>query len=252
MRFGRLFVFCAVFCGMTAGANAQFTTKSNSGFTSKERTPAAAPAAPKASSYTHKNATAPAARPAAPAASPEKKNAAATNSFTTQTRPSEASAAKPAAAPAKPMFRPRPQEPEAAEEDDELPSFDALEGKSAQTANPDLPPPPPPKGEIWFYISDFTYSDTTGMTMNCDWKVVVQNRTDTPIQKIKVSYSLLDSVSHVPIERVQPNGSLVKNRAAYTAKCPAMSRVKPKVVVKKCAFGPLKTPEECQKYFVVK
>ena len=88
--------------------------------------------------------------------------------------------------------------------------------------------------------------------MNCRWKVVVQNKTDTPIADMRINYSLLDFGAQAHIKKVAPNGSVVLNHASYTEKCPGMAQVKPKASVKKCKMGALTTPEECLKYIIVK
>ena len=220
MRLSRLAVLLTVFAGMSLPAAAQYTTRGGEAGSSVPRSTDAAPAAGTASGFTSRSASKAKARPAAGQA----------------------------------IFRPRPKEetvPESTENDDELPSFEVLEGKTSGTPQENVPPPPPPKGEIWFYISGFEYRDLTGRTMNCIWKVVVQNRTDTPIKRMELSYQLLDVDFVVRLNPVEPNGSAVTAHAAYTPKCPAMSHVRPKVGVIKCKMGPL-TDQECLRYIIVK
>ena len=192
MHLGRLAVLCTVFIGASLSAEAQYTSKTTtSGFTTKTTAATTSPAPVKP---TNTNTTAARSNPytgnrAAPAQ-------AKTNSFTTNSGTKTTPAAQANAAPTQAVFRPRPQAAPVSEaDDDELPSFDVLEGtggsnQGAQGSN--LPPPPPPKGEIWLYITDFDYRDTTGMTMNCGWKAVIQNRTDTPISQLKLFYKLID------------------------------------------------------------
>ena len=214
MHLGRFALFLTFFLGISASAQAQYTTKTApSGFTKK-----------------------------------------------TSDSPSR-QAPKPAAAQAKPtssqpVFRPRPQAVmEMPEDDDELPSFEALEkGKNAagdQASAAPLPPPPAPKGEIWFYISDFAYRDRTGMTMNCDWKVVVQNRTDMTIEQFDIGYQLLDLNFILYSDPIAAGASTVTDHATFSEKCPAMTRVKPKITIEKCKIGAL-TGQSCLSYIVVK
>ncbi len=245
---GRLILLFAVFIGISVPAKAQYTSKSaasSSGYTqntAQTAQPAAKPSAAPTSQAKQGN-------PYTGNSVPKAKTSYTTNSNTT----APTAQAKPTQA----VFRPRPQAPEtASSDDDELPSFDALEGKKGSAtgtnqAAQNVPPPPPPKGEIWFYIADFAYRDRTGKTMNCDWKVVIQNRTDTAITSLSLSYTLLDMISAAGVTKLAPNASTVINHAFYSPKCPAMSRIKPKIGVTKCKFGPL-TDQDCAKYLVVK
>ena len=224
MRFSRLFVFPLVFAAMTATAQAQYTSKSTTK-TTASKTPTQA---------TTK-----------------------TNTQTTGTNPytgsgTKTTAAAPAAKqqPAQPTFRPRPQQQPVAmpqtEGDDELPSFDALEKPvaaaqgSAQGSN--LPPPPPPKGEIWIYIADPSYRDLTGHTMNCSWKVVLQNKTNEEIKKLKITYTLTG---------VAANSSRVWDQGMFSEKCPAIIQSKPKIKVISCQMGTV-SDQGCMSYIVVK
>jgi len=214
MRLCRQALLLAVFAGLAMPAAAQYTTNgaAPSGYTSK---PAGATAAT-----------------ATPAAAPARK----------QVRPSAG----------QPVFRPRPQEEIPAAADDELPSFEALESKSSvQKEEENLPPPPPPKGEIWVYIADMQYEDPNGATMACDWKVVVQNRTDTKIEEMKLSYQLLDLFFHLYVDPIEAGGSFVAEHASFSQKCPALMHVKPKVGVERCKFGIL-NGQECASYIIVK
>lgn len=227
MRFSRLFVLSLVFTGFALSARAQYTSKSAApaGTTAKKTVAAAAPAA-KTNPYTGTKA-APAARPAA-------------------NRPQ----------PAQQTFRPRPQAvmPQTAG-DDELPSFDALEKpvaaaqSSAQGSN--LPPPPPPKGEIWFYIAETAYRDLTGLTMNCTWKVVLQNKTDTEIRSLKVVYNLLGEKIPADFSNVAPKSSVVIKHGMYSEKCPAISQTKPKINIDTCKLGTV-SGQDCSKYIIIK
>lgn len=213
MRLCRQALLLAVLAGLSMPAAAQYTTNgaAPSGYTSK---PAGTTAAP------------------ATAAAPARK----------QVRPSAG----------QPVFRPRPQEEIPAAADDELPSFEALESKnSSQPEEENLPPPPPPKGEIWVYIADMNYEDPHGATVTCDWKVVVQNRSDTKIDSMTISYTLLDLYFLLYVKETEAGGSFVQNHGSFSEKCPALSRVKPKVSVERCKFGTLKD-QECASYIIVK
>lgn len=229
MRFSRLFVLSLIFTGSALSAQAQYTSRS----------PASTETASK---KTETTAPAPAAR---------------TNPYTGTGVASAAQVAKPQQQPAQPVFRPRPQPaamPQTAG-DDELPSFDALEKPtaaaqgSAQGSN--LPPPPPPKGEIWFYTTNFAYRDLTGRTMNCTWKVVLQNKTDTEISQLKVVYTLLGEKIPSFFSKVAPNSSVVMTHGMFSEKCPAVSQTKPKVEVVSCKLGTA-TGQDCSKYIVIK
>lgn len=264
MRLCRLFLFMAAFIGLTAPAQAQYTSRS-----SGSAGTAAVPQAP--------------ARPA-PAQQPQPARQAApapasANTFTTtgqaaqtQAAPAAAQAAAPAAAPAAqtaPRFRPRPTAPvqTSAEGEDDLPSFSAFEqntssaasGTPAAQAQPgqpaeaaaNLPPPEPPKGEIWLYITDFTYSDVNGMFMNCNWKLVLQNRTNTPIETMRLTYTLLGETSPIFYNNVKPNASVVEVRGVYSDKCPAMANIKPTVEVVSCRLGTI-TGKDCSGYIKIK
>lgn len=229
MRFSRLFVLSLVFTGFALSAQAQYTSRSPTPAetATKTGTTTAAPAA-KTNPYTGTGAAT-----AAPAAKQQ------------QPQPAQA------------VFRPRPQPavmPQTAG-DDELPSFDALEKPvaaaqgSAQGSN--LPPPPPPKGEIWFYTTDFSYRDLTGRTMNCTWKVVLQNKTDTEIKQLKVVYTLLGEKIPSFFSKVAPNSSVVATDGMFSEKCPAISQTKPKVEIVTCKMGTA-TGQDCSKYIVIK
>lgn len=227
MRFSRLFVLSLVFTGSALSAQAQYTSRS----------PAPAETAAK---KTQTTAAAPTTR---------------TNPYTGTGAAPAAQAAKPQQ-PAQPVFRPRPQPaamPQAG--DDELPSFDALEKPvaaaqgSAQGSN--LPPPPPPKGEIWFYTTNFSYRDLTGRTMNCTWKVVLQNKTDAEITQLQVVYTLLGEEIPASFSKVASNVSVVMTHGMFSEKCPAISQTKPKVQVVSCKMGTA-IGQDCSKYIVIK
>ncbi|MBR4126945.1 MAG: hypothetical protein IKR09_05185 [Alphaproteobacteria bacterium] len=211
MRLYRLAVLLAVFAGISTSAEAQYTSRSKS----------------------------------------------ASSGFTTKAAAQQAtSSGKQATTQA--VFRPRPEQSKnEAADDDELPSFEALESKNsaaAQNANaPSVPPPPPPKGEIWIYKTNFHYENLTGMpeTMNCNWDVVVQNKTDTTIDKLTMPYYLFNKYFVINVSSLAPNASFVDKNIIYSPQCPAMGQTKPKLSITKCKMGGLKD-QECLKYIVLK
>lgn len=270
MRLCRSFLFMTVFIGLTAPAQAQYTSRS----ADTAPAPSAAPA------------PAPAARPAVQPQQVQPAAPSPANTFTTTRQTSQPQQAAPAAAtaaaatpaaPAAPRFRPRPTAPAAAsaEGENDVPSFSAFEqtpasgttaagntaaGASAAQAQPgqtggaaaaNVPPPEPPKGEIWLYITDFTYSDVNGMFMNCNWKLVLQNRTNTPIETMRLTYTLLGESSPIFYNNIQPNASVVEVRGVYSDKCPAMANIKPTVEVVSCRLGTI-TGKDCSGYIKIK
>ena len=211
MRLYRLAVLLAVLAGISTSANAQYTSKSKA----------------TSSGFTTKATAQP--------------TTASAKQTTTQA-----------------VFRPRPEQPKnTAADDDELPSFEALESKNSATAQnadaPSVPPPPPPKGEIWVYKTNFHHENLTGMpeTMNCNWDIVVQNKTDTPIDKLIMPYYLFDKYFVIKVSSLAPNASFVDKNIIYSPQCPAMRQTKPKLSIKKCKIGSLKD-QECLKYIVLK
>lgn len=211
MRLCRLAVLLAVFAGISSPAAAQYTSKSK------------------------------------PASS----------GFTTSSTARSSADSDAKKAPAQGVFRPRPQAEQpksAASNDDELPSFEALESKNSEKVqNAGAPSAPPPKGEIWFYKTNFHYENLTGMpeTMNCEWDVVVQNKTDTPIDRLVLTYYLFDRYFVVKVPSLAPNASFVDKNIIFSPQCPAMRQTKPKMGVKKCKMGS-QTDQECLKYIVLK
>lgn len=196
-----------------------------------------------------------------------------------QARPAQAAQqARPAAA------RVRPQAAVAADEgDSDMPSFEAFakpaaasvsaaaQGSAApaQRVNPYAvrrqPQTAPaaqgsaqgsrqivwPQGEIWMYISDFSWGDIDGAYVHCKWKAVLQNRTDTPIKSLKVGFTVRDSYSGLSFSNVKPRGAVVKNMMIYSNLCPAMQNVKPKIEVQSCRMGDI-SGKDCSKYIVIK
>ncbi|HBO59606.1 MAG TPA: hypothetical protein DD624_06845 [Alphaproteobacteria bacterium] len=108
-----------------------------------------------------------------------------------------------------------------------------------------------PKGEIWMYISDFSWGDVDGAYVHCKWKAVLQNRTDTPIKTLKVGFTVRDSYSGLTFLNVKPRGAVVKNMMVYSNLCPSMQNVKPKIEVQSCRMGDI-SGKDCSKYIVIK
>lgn len=264
MRFCRLLALSIAFAGLSVPARAQYTSKSTAATTPAT---AARPAAAPANRYT---APTPAAATAKPTANPytgktttAAPKTAAANPYTGRTTAAAPKTATvPAAQQQRPVFRPRPQQPvlPATDGDDDLPSFDALESGSsaakpaatAATQGSNLPPPPPPpKGEVWVYIADFQYRDLTGLTMNCTWKLVTQNKTNADISKLEIKYTLMGDEFPLYIGKIPSNKSSVEIQGMYSSKCPALTQVKPKVEIVACKMGSV-SGQDCAKYIVVK
>ena len=256
MRFCRLLALSIAFAGLSVPVRAQYTSKSTTTATTTP-TAAAKPAAP-----TNRYTSSTTAATAKPAVNPYTGKTAAATPKTTAVNPYKGRTATttPAAQQQRPVFRPRPQPvlPAAGGEDD-LPSLDALESNpaakpaaaaTAQGSNLP-PPPPPPKGEIWIYIADFQYRDLTGLTMNCTWKLVTQNKTNADISKLEIKYSLMGDEFPLYIGKIPSNKSSVDIQGMYSSKCPALTQVKPKVEVVTCKMGSV-SGQDCAKYIVVK
>lgn len=218
MRSDRLFLFTVVFAGLACSAQAQYTSKStsSSGYTTNRKT----------TTQQHAPST----------------------SATFRPRPS---ATKETATPARRVITPAAKAAGSETDDDELPSFSAFEKSERKAAKNVVPEP---KGEVWFYIADFSYENVTGNPdfMNCQWKVVVQNRTDSKIGRYTIDYKLLDEEFSYDVGGLDAGGSRVSSHGTYSPKCPGLGQVKPKVGVRNCDFGPLNKPEQCQKYLIVK
>lgn len=267
MRFCRLLALSIAFAGCGVPARAQYTSKSTTA-TPAAATTAARPAAPAtANRYTSSTTATATAKPAAnpytggtTAAAPKTTSA---NPYTgrTTTAATPKTTAAAAAQQQRPVFRPRPQPVlPATGGDDDLPSFDALESApsaarpaaaaTAQGSNLP-PPPPPPKGEVWVYIADFQYRDLTGLTMNCTWKLVAQNKTNADISKLEIKYTLMGDEFPIYLGKIPSNKSKVTIQGMYSSKCPALTQVKPKVEVVSCKMGSV-SGQDCSKYIVIK
>ncbi len=256
MRFCRLLALSIAFAGLSVPVRAQYTSKSTTTATTTP-TAAAKPAAP-----TNRYTSSTTAATAKPAVNPYTGKTTAATPKTTAVNPytGRTATTTPAAQQQRPVFRPRPQPVlPATGGDDDLPSFDALESNpaakpaaaaTAQGSNLP-PPPPPPKGEIWIYIADFQYRDLTGLTMNCTWKLVTQNKTNADISKLEIKYSLMGDEFPLYIGKIPSNKSSVDIQGMYSSKCPALTQVKPKVEVVTCKMGSV-SGQDCAKYIVVK
>lgn len=108
-----------------------------------------------------------------------------------------------------------------------------------------------PKGEIWVYMSDFSWGDINGSFVHCEWKAVLQNRTDTTIDSLKIAFVVRESYSELTFNGIKPRGANVRGMMVYSDLCPAMQGVKPKISVLSCRMGDI-TGSDCSKYVVVK
>lgn len=196
-------------------------------------------------------------------------------------RPTQAASTSSTAKPAAAQFRPRPTAQEDSEGASDLPSFEAFQkpaaqGSAVQNAAPAqrinpyavrrqgsaqtqnaaaqgsvVPEIVWPKGEIWVYMSDFEWGDIDGAFVHCKWKIVLQNRTDTAIQNLKLEFVVRDSYNDPTFNNIQPRGAMVKKIMVYSNQCPAMKGVKPKIKVKSCTMGDIEG-SDCSKYIVIK
>lgn len=240
----RFISLLALFACFAMPAHAQYTTNS------KTTAPAAKaqPAAQQRSAYQARPAqTAQQARPAAARVRPQAAVAATDEgdsdmpSFEAFAKPAAASASAAAQGSAAPAQRVNPyavrRQPQTAP---------AAQG-SAQGSRQIVWP----QGEIWMYISDFSWGDIDGAYVHCKWKAVLQNRTDTPIKSLKVGFTVRDSYSGLSFSNVKPRGAVVKNMMIYSNLCPAMQNVKPKIEVQSCRMGDI-SGKDCSKYIVIK
>ena len=108
-----------------------------------------------------------------------------------------------------------------------------------------------PKGEIWIYMSDFSWGDIDGAFVHCEWKAVLQNRTDTAINSLKISFVVKESYSELVFNNIKPRGANVQEMMVYSNLCPAMQGVKPKIKVLSCRMGDI-SGSDCSKYVVIK
>lgn len=241
----RFISLLALFACFAMPAHAQYTTNS------KTTAPAAKaqPAAQQRSAYQARPAqTAQQARPAAARVRPQAAAAADEGdadmpSFEAFAKPAAAQQSRPAAAQgsAAPAQRVNPyavrRQPQTAP---------AAQG-SAQGSHQIVWP----KGEIWVYLSDFTWGDIDGAFVHCEWKAVLQNRTDTTISSLKISYVVKESYSELTFNNIKPRGADVRGMMFYSDSCPAMQGAKPQVKVLSCRMGDI-SGSDCSKYVVVK
>lgn len=254
MRICRLFVLSAFLIGVSLSANAQYTSKSSSGFTSK--TSAAAPkpqpqqaktyAAPasagtaKTNSYTNS-----ASASAAGRTSYTNSNTATTNSAV-NARPAAAMQVRPTA-PAAGAFRPKaPITTSSADntEDsgDELPSFDVIEDngtpRTPEQQKQLIQMPEKPDGEILIYFTDFIVDDSSGDPVMCSWNIVVQNNTNLSVQALRFTYKLMETEAQIALKNIAPGSSKQKPQGAFTKSCYTMKQKKLKTIeIKKCKIG---------------
>jgi len=108
---------------------------------------------------------------------------------------------------------------------------------------------PVPKGEIWIYTTGYEQGELLGR-VHCSWKVVLQNRGDTQITKLKVAFVWPNYESEVNYSDVPSNQSKTTDMFMYSPNCPSL-RTKPRIVTKECEIGPMKA-DDCSKYVIAK
>ncbi|MBO4521316.1 MAG: hypothetical protein J5787_08940 [Alphaproteobacteria bacterium] len=240
MHLNRLIFLSMVFIGLAATADAQYTNRSS--YTAR---PTQGYAQPTRSTQGYAQPTR-----STTGSAPQAKT---TTSYVN--KPSQATA--PQQPQTAPTFRPR--QPVTADADDELPSFESLEGQQANNgaANGEgaegtetTPPPPPPKGQIWIYMTNF--KDEGGHSRYCKWEIVVQNRTDTDLKDLKIKHKLGNAYTQISVESVAAGASAISKTGIYNSKCPEMKVSKPtELNAISCKLGPV-NGKDCNSYFVVK
>ncbi|MBO4643619.1 MAG: hypothetical protein J5716_03305 [Alphaproteobacteria bacterium] len=256
MHLNRLIFLSMVFIGLAATADAQYTNRSS--YTARPTQGYAQPTKPTQGYAQPTRSTQGYAQPTKTTqgyAQPTRTTTGSAPQARTTTsyvnKPSQAQTAEPQA---KPTFRPR--QPVTADADDELPSFDSLEGQQANNgaANAEggeaVPPPPPPKGQIWIYLTNF--KDEGGHSRYCSWEIVVQNRTDADLKDLSIKYKLGNAFSDIAVESLAAGATAVDKNGIYNSKCPEMKVSKPtELNAISCKLGPV-NGKDCNSYFVVK
>ena len=108
---------------------------------------------------------------------------------------------------------------------------------------------PVPKGEVWLYTAGYEQGELMGR-VHCSWKVVLQNRSDTPIKSLRVALVWPNYESETYYSDIAANQSKTTDMFMYSPNCPSL-RTKPRVVPKECEIGPMKA-DDCGKYIVAK
>ena len=96
------------------------------------------------------------------------------------------------------------------------------------------------------------FKDEGGYAKYCSWDIVVQNRTDTDLDKIRVMYDLVGVRSQVIVKKLAAGSSTVIKKGIYSSKCEEMGRVKPaNPIIEKCKLGTM-IDSDCTPYLVIK
>ena len=106
-----------------------------------------------------------------------------------------------------------------------------------------------PKGEVWVYITDFS-TDKVGRHTICSYKSVLQNKTDTEIERLVLLYQWMGKKVTEEYRRVKPKENIVSGSASYEDNCEVM-RAKPKMTVQTCRIGQV-AKEACEKLIIQK
>lgn len=110
--------------------------------------------------------------------------------------------------------------------------------------------PKKPKGEVWFYVTDFTSEEVEGYTI-CDLKKVLQNKTDTMIDRLALTMEWSGGVQeHSQFLKVKPKENKVVPISSYRQNCTVMAG-KPRITITTCRIGNA-INEECKKLIVFK
>lgn len=272
MNMCRFFGMIGVFCCLSAAANAQYTTKqadsSASGFTTRKT------AQPAAAQPTARPAAAPVPSEAQPSAARPRPNvyrarpkpledsgeedlpsfgafAAGSNEAAAQGSAAQGSAAgQPAAAVPGSAYQRRPAGTQGSAQGElQGVAQGGIEGAAQGSAAAQGSNLPKPKGEIWVYVTDFKI-DKVGRFPFCTLKRVLQNRTDTEIERLSIEFSWPGYTTEKVFTNIKPKASEVTGLALYTDTCPALNS-KPQIKVKSCRMGPV-YGTECEKYIIVK
>ncbi|MCQ2966566.1 MAG: hypothetical protein MJ250_07530 [Alphaproteobacteria bacterium] len=150
------------------------------------------------------------------------------------------------------------------EGEDSLPSFEAFKQNKMVNSTPGQNPtasqngasaqqPRPliiPKGEIWITRSGFeNRQNKSGGFKSCDWKLAIQNRTDTTIGRIRIELKTGSRINTYIISGIKP-GEYLRKESNSEGFCPS-AEVRPTVKVLSCKFGDV-AGNKCADYFVVK
>lgn len=109
--------------------------------------------------------------------------------------------------------------------------------------------PAMPKGEVWAYITDFS-TDKVGRFTICNYKHVLQNKTDTEIERLVLLYQWAGKTLTQEYRSVKPKENVVVTSASYEDNCEVM-RAKPKMTVQTCRIGAA-VKEACEKLIIQK